>query len=330
MAGILINSGQYIKGLTISCPQGQALGGRIDMTGFTGITGFFAPGLGITSFGPSGFNKNPLATFINISGSNLNGSMPAINLATGLKNFYCNNSQINGVLPPLSDNRALVYLQCQGNNLSGAIPDLSRNAALANLYANSNNLTGPIPPLTGNPSLGALQLNLNSITGSIPSLASNPSLLVVQLYNNNLQGVIPSLTANTLLNTFQCYINNISGVIPSLSANTALVTFRCNYNNISGSIPNLSNNVNLTTFYCGDNSGITGYMGGTVTPLLKNIQVQNCSLAQSAVDALLAVFVAAGATNGTLTMAGNNSAPSASGYNNRATLISRGWTVSTK
>ncbi|MBK6800353.1 MAG: hypothetical protein IPG83_02380 [Novosphingobium sp.] len=150
-------------------------------------------------------------------------------------------------------------------------------------------------------------------------------------HNNQLTGSIPSLSANTALTVFYCYSNQLTGSIPSLSANTALSVFYCNNNQLTGSIPSLSANTALTVFHCFTNQ-LTGWSGGTVSATLGEFQAQNNLLTQAAVDAILAAFVAAGRTTGTriLNLGGTgNAAPSAAGLADKATLQSRGWTVTT-
>jgi hypothetical protein len=79
-----------------------------------------------------------------------------------------------------------------------------------------------------------------------------------------------------------------------------------------------------------NNNQLTGYEGGGVSATLLTFRAENNLLTQSAVDAILADFVAAGANNGTLNVGGSgNAAPSAAGITDRTTLISRGWTVTT-
>jgi hypothetical protein len=87
----------------------------------------------------------------------------------------------------------------------------------------------------------------------------------------------------------------------------------------------------LTTFHCYSNQ-LTGWTGGTVPIALGDFQAQNNLLTQAAVDAILAAFVAAGRNSGTRTLnlgGTGNATPSATGLANKATLVSRGWTVTT-
>ena len=119
----------------------------------------------------------------------------------------------------------------------------------------------------------------------------------------------------------------------SLTANTALTEFRCNNNSLTGSIPDLSANTALTSAWLFSNS-LTGSNITAVSATLGSFQAQNNQLPQSAVDAILAAFVAAGRTSADgqvlLNLGGTgNAAPSAAGVTDKNTLISRGWTVTT-
>jgi hypothetical protein len=163
------------------------------------------------------------------------------------------------------------------------------------------------------------------------AVLSDNQMTVFYCYSNQLTGSIPSLSANTALTQFYCNNNQLTGSIPSLSSNTALTVFSCYNNQLTGSIPSLSSNTALSGFYCYNNQ-LTGWSGGTVSATLGEFQAQNNLLIQAAVDAILAAFVAAGRTTGTriLNLGGTgNAAPSAAGLADKATLQSRGWTVTT-
>ena len=113
------------------------------------------------------------------------------------------------------------------------------------------------------------------------------------------------------LTQFYCHVNQLTGSIPSLSANTALVVFYCN------------------------NNQLTNVAAGFAVPAsLGNFRAETNNLPQTAVDTILAAFVAAGRTSasGTVTLnlgGAGNAAPSAAGLTDKATLQSRGWTVTT-
>jgi hypothetical protein len=127
------------------------------------------------------------------------------------------------------------------------------------------------------------------------------------------------------------FSNGMSGSIPSLSTNTALTYLNCTSNQLTGSIPSLSTNTALTYLNCASNQ-LTGYAGGGVSITLGEFYAQNNLLTQAAVDAILADLVAANRTTGTrvLNLGGTgNATPSAGGLADKATLVSRGWTVTT-
>jgi hypothetical protein len=142
---------------------------------------------------------------------------------------------------------------------------------------------------------------------------------------------MPSLNACTALNLFHGFTNQLNGVIPSLYTNTLLQDFRVHSNQLTGSIPTLSACNILYIFQC-DNNLITDYVGGSVSNTLDIFTANNNILPASAVNAILAAFVAANRTTGTriLNLGGTgNAAPTGQGLIDKVTLQSRGWTVTT-
>lgn len=147
----------------------------------------------------------------------------------------------------------------------------------------------------------------------------------------SLFGQIGDLSGLTALTHFYFGVNQLTGSIPSLSGNVALTTLWCNSNRLTGSIPDLSAKAALSSFRCQDNQ-LTGWDGGTVSATLGNFQAQNNLLTADAVNGLLAAFVAAGRASGTRTLnlgGTGNAAPTGQGITDKATLQSRGWTVTT-
>lgn len=160
-------------------------------------------------------------------------------------------------------------------------------------------------------------------------VSADVTLLRVYVYSNGLFGIIPSLSANMALQYFYCSTNKLNSIIPSLSANTALVQFQCYTNQVTGSIPSLSANTALVNFSCYANQ-LTGWDGGTVSNTLSLFDASNNALTVSAVNAILAAFVAAGRATGTLTLnGGTNAAPTGQGITDKATLVASGWSVLT-
>jgi len=182
------------------------------------------------------------------------------------------------------------------------------NTQFSRFYCYTNSLTGAVPNLYGNTALYVFAYNNNQLTGSIPDLSNNSSLSLLYLANNQLTGSIPDLSNNLALTRLDCYVNKLTGSIPDLSNNLAL---------------------NMFQFY---GNKLTDYAGGTVSITLGSVYGHDTNtLTQSAIDALLAALVAANRISGTrvINLSGNNASPSLAGYADKATLVARGWTVTT-
>jgi hypothetical protein len=83
------------------------------------------------------------------------------------------------------------------------------------------------------------------------------------------------------------------------------------------------------TWYSSSNQH-SGVFSGSVPASLTIVLLQSNLLPQAEVDAMLSKLVAAGASNGTVNVGGSgNAAPSGAGAADAATLVSRGWTVTT-
>ena len=178
---------------------------------------------------------------------------------------------------------------------------------ISSFVFSSSNLIGEIPVPSRLSNLSSFSCPSNQITGSIPNLSSNPALL-----------------------TFYCHANQITGSLKSLSANTALTTFSCHTNQFTGSIPNLSANTALLTFSCHTNQ-LTGFSGGAIPSSITNFSAHNNLLTASAVNSILvACDTAWGAGAKILSIGGTgNAAPTGAGITAKASLISKGHTVTT-
>ena len=185
--------------------------------------------------------------------------------------------------------------------LSGVI-DVSRFANLVGLSANENDIQNFIFP-------------------------PNNNLEEISLYDNKLQG---SVNQYIPLDIKKISLdNNVLTSISSLSSNINLEDFRCSENAITGSLPDISLNLSLKKFEV-KNNNLTGFNGGTVSSTLLDFKANNNNLSATAVNAILAAFVAAGSSNGILDLGGSgNAAPSGQGITDKATLISRNWNVQT-
>ena len=172
-------------------------------------------------------------------------------------------------------------------------------------------------------------ISTQKLGGSLRSLSRFTNLEIFSIRNHQLTGPIPSLSSNTALKDFFCYNNQLTGNIPSVSSNTVLKIFNCFNNQLTGNIPSLSSNTVLEKFHCGVNQ-LSGYVAGSVPTSLLFFRAEYNQLTVTAVNAILADFVAAGALSGTLNLAGfGNAAPTGQGLTDKQTLLSRGWSVTT-
>ena len=331
-------------------------GGDVDVSQFPDLIECVISNAELSSI--TGYANNSNLAFLYFSG-NQNSSItlpPSFGLMTNLMQFICNFSNVTGTLPNLNGLSNLTLFECSNNLLTGNIPNLSTNSSLVYFQCNQNNLTGSIPSLTSNPELLTFNCHSNQLTGSIPSLSSNaflqnfncsnqqgstkltgsiPSLsglINIQFFNcfgNQLTGSIPALTGLTSLAVFNCSINQLTGTMPAFTGLNALQYFNCATNQLTGNIQSLSGRNNLTQFLCNNNQ-LTG-LGGTALPAsLSFFAAQNNLINDVGVNKILNLLVAAGSFGGSVNVAGTgNAAPTGQGLTDKATLISRGWTVTT-
>ena len=172
-------------------------------------------------------------------------------------------------------------------------------------------------------------ISTQKLGGTIQSLSLFVNLEDLQMTNHELIGSIPDLSNNTALTNLFFSNNQLTGSIPSLSGLTQLKGFYCFQNQLTGSIPSLSGLTQLEDFNCYGNQ-LTGFDGGSVSITLGFFKAQDNQLTQSAVDAILAAFVAANKTTGTrvLNLGGTNALPTGGESNpDVVTLRDRGWSV---
>ena len=299
------------------------LGGVVDVSDFPNLTSFSCNNNNITAI--SGYSENSNLEVLSFIDNLLVDNLPDLSGMTNLRDFRYNRNQISGPIPPslnaltslqiyIGHNNAhtgsipslnnLTNLQqffCDLNNLTGTIPALNNNINLQDFRCHSQKgsikLTGNIPNLTANTLLQRFYCYANQLSGPIPSLTGLTALRDFDCGNNALT-FIPSLTGLTALQNFDCGNNELSNTIPSLTGLTALQNFNCGGNQLTGSIPSLTGLNNLLGFYCYNNA-LSNFAGGSVSNKLGDFQAQNNLLPASAVDSILAAFVAANKTTGT-------------------------------
>lgn len=212
-----------------------------------------------------------------------------LNFPSNIIQFIAGKNSITGQIPSLSHATDLEILHCYENPLSGNIPNLSSNTKLKQFFAYSCQLTG-----------------------SIPDLSNNVDLEIFYVFDNDLTGEIGSLRNNTSLTIFACSANQLTGYIPNITNNIALTNFLCDGNNFEGDLPDFSYNINLIYIYCGSNQ-ISGYRGGLdLCVSLKDFFTPKNSYTEEAVssiiDDLYIIRSSMGANQGTISVAGENSA----------------------
>jgi hypothetical protein len=306
-SGISVISKNGASITQINCgTSSPKLSGNINLSAFPDLQQFRCNNNDITAI--SGYENNSNLIIFQFQTNQITGSILSLTGLTNLRDFYCFSNQITGPIPSLSGLTNLQDFACY-----------------------SNQFTGPIPSLSGLSNLRFFRCNDNQITGSIPNLIGLNNLQNFYCYSNQLSGSIPNLSGLTNLRDFRCNDNQITGSIPNLSGLNNLQNFVCYSNQLTGSIPNLSGLNNLQTFYCYSNQ-LTGFVSGEVSNTLGNFQAQDNQLRSTSVNDILRVFVVANKTIGTRTLnlggAGNFS-PNGQGITDKATLISRGWTVTT-
>lgn len=194
-------------------------------------------------------------------------------------------------------------------------------------------LDGLTAPITVMPrmdySAGYFWIWNQGVAGSVPLPVA--AITYYGLSGSKLTGSIPD--ANPAMQHYYTGNCQFTGRNPSLALATGLSVVQTLGNKLNGAIPDLSAFAALTNCDFGGNN-FTSWAGGSVSATLGYFSAGGCALPQPAIDGLLAAFVAAGRTSASGQVSlyldgGTNAAPSAAGLVDKATLVSRGWTVGT-
>ncbi|KAF6993248.1 hypothetical protein CFC21_010166 [Triticum aestivum] len=160
-------------------------------------------------------------------------------------------NDLNGSIPTYLDLPHLVNLDLSRNSLSGLIPaSISVLSKLAVLDLSFNFLDGPIPPSIGNNTkLTSVDLSHNFVPkGSIGSIGNLTSLSYLDLSNNRITSSIGSVGNLTSLRYLDLSNNRVTSSIGSIGNLTSLEFLDLSNNQINGSIPStLSKLISLTT-----------------------------------------------------------------------------------
>ncbi len=164
-------------------------------------------------------NADGRVTALDISGNNLNGTLPAdLGTLTSLKTLSLSDNRLRGTIPNLGALVGLTSLDLSVNRLSGTIPDLSALTSLSGLSLFGNQLSGTIPDWLGSlTSLTTLDLGDNRLTGPIPEEWGGFIVLdFLYLNDNQLSGTIPAaLGSLSGLRAARFAGNTLTGCVPN-------------------------------------------------------------------------------------------------------------------
>ncbi|KAF6138528.1 hypothetical protein GIB67_022562 [Kingdonia uniflora] len=214
------------------------------------------------------FTKNQNLSFLDISGNNINGTIPSsVRYCKNLTLLDFSMNKLLGPLPhELGNLEELQVLNLSRNHLQGPLPpEISRCAKLYSLDLGYNSFSGPILlSLRTLTQLSTLILSENKFSGGIPDFLSGfQMLLELQLGGNLLEGSIPSslaelenlsyglnLSRNLLtgqipqelgklrmLQRLDISCNKLTGSLASFEGLTSLLELNVSYNRFNGSVP---------------------------------------------------------------------------------------------
>jgi hypothetical protein len=187
-------------------------------------------------------------------------------------------------------------------------------------------LTGPVTDLpTG---LTILSVPSTGVTGSLAQLkVTCPSLLVLNAATTALTGTIADLPVG--LTSLDLSHTVVSGSVTTLP--TTLVTVGLTATSVTGDL-SLWAPAGVLSSILVSSTALTYGTGGSLTHLTlgaKYVNFTDCALVSGNVNNVLADLVTGAATHGTAMLAGTNATPTGAGLTNKATLVTRTWTVTT-
>jgi hypothetical protein len=197
----------------------------------------------------------------------------------------------------------VTYFKCTDSTFGGDIVGFSVFTALTNLYLNGTVVDGNISGISKLTNITQLRLDGSDVSGDVVALVGMTSITDLRLYNTSVSGDIGDFSVLTSLGVLFVQITSVTGDVGDLAPLTAASSIW----------------VNDTS--CGYNTTTLPAWNNTV------LKLDNCNLNQSEVDNFLIDLAAAGGTNGTITIAGNNAARSSASDAAKATLLGNGWTV---
>jgi hypothetical protein len=240
-------------------------------------------------------------------------------------NLPTHTIQSDGVFLCSSENFLnLTAFIIHSNQFSGAAPNWNFPDLIV-FYLFTNQFSGAAPNWNF-PNLTQFIIHSNQFSGTAPNW-NFPNLTAFIIHSNQFSGTAPNWNFPNLIE-FNIFTNQFSGAAPNWNF-PDLIVFYIHNNQFSGAAPNW-NFPNLTVFYLFTNqfSSLSGTSWILGTSNLKDIRIQNNSLNQSSIDAVLLAYDSnrnyyanlPGNLNFLYT-GGSNSAASTAGLNARTSII---------
>eukprot|EP01113_Clastostelium_recurvatum_P035170 TRINITY_DN4862_c0_g1_i5.p1 TRINITY_DN4862_c0_g1~~TRINITY_DN4862_c0_g1_i5.p1 ORF type:complete len:516 (-),score=105.42 TRINITY_DN4862_c0_g1_i5:51-1598(-) len=154
---------------------------------------------------------------INLSGRNLQGTLPDSLANAGIPHIDLSYNQLTGTVPALMIfSVSIQTLYLDHNKLSGIINVTNMFTAVSSIHLNNNDFVGTLPSSLFSLSfLNDLDLSSNHFVGTLPSVMLSP-FIHLSISDNDLSGPLPiALCTSSRLITLHAERNNFTGNIPT-------------------------------------------------------------------------------------------------------------------
>jgi len=269
-------------------------------------------------------------TLIDINNDRVQGDISSWVLPAALVYFSISSTGVTGdisgwVLPATLVDFSIHYTGVTGDISSWVLP-----AALVYFYIHYTGVSGDISSWVLPAALVYFSIYYTGVTGDISSWVLPATLVNFNINNTGVTGDISSWVLPASLVNFYIYSTGVTGDISSWVLPATLVTFYVHITGVSGDISGWVLPDSLANLYVYSTSvdyGTGGAFQGLTAALTGKVDFDSCNLTWGQVDNALVDCVTCGVNNLVIEIAGNNAAPSAVGLAAKATLETRGWTV---
>jgi len=273
-------------------------------------------------------------TTLYLNNTSISGSVGGWTLPAAMQKLYLQNTSIEGDLTAWVIPSGMIELNLTTSNVEGDITDWVLPNTITTFTINGTNLTGDVGQWANIPP-AAVTFNLSSseVYGDINHWTLPSTLIYISVSGTGVEVDVSDWVIPSAMTIMSISAPGVEGDISGFVLGTAQWYFTSYNNGTYGDISGWTLPSVLKTLYVHgtgvDYDSSSGAFTG-LTSALEKIDLDDCALTQAQVDNVLADCVASGVTGGkVLDLAGTNAAPSAGGLANKATLVSRGWTVNT-